>query len=80
MGGGEKLAGVRGSGDSGHPYRNQIRGDDLRVFTNSMGYLSGMESTSGRWSRGGAIVGASGSRRYGILAHEMANGRHWEDE
>ena len=58
MGDGGQLTGVRGSSDSGHPYRNQIRGDDLRVFANSTGYLSGMESTSRRWSHGGALLAA----------------------
>ena len=39
MGGGEKLAGVHGFGDSGLLDRNQIRRNDLRVFANSMEYL-----------------------------------------
>ena len=78
MGDGGHLVGVRGSSDSGHSYRNQIRCDDLRVFANSTDYRSGTESTSGRWSRGGAIVGGSGARCYAVLGHETASGRHGE--
>ena len=78
MGDGGQLTSVRGSSDSGHPYRNQIRGDDLRVFANSTGYLSGMESTSRRWSHGGAIVGGSEARCYAVPRHETASGRHGE--
>ena len=71
MGDSGQLAGVHGSSDSNHPYRNQIRGDDLRVFANSTGYLSGMESTSGRWSRDGAMAGGAEARGYGVLELNM---------
>ena len=62
MGGSEKLTGVHGSGDSGHPDRNQIRGNDLRVFANSTGYLYGDGEHVGAVSHGGAIAGEHGKR------------------
>ena len=71
MGNGGHLAGVRGSGDSRHSYRNQIRCDDLRVFANSTDYRSGTESTSGRWSRDGAMAGGAEARGYGVLELNM---------
>ena len=69
MGGGEKLAGAHGSGDSGHSDRNQIRVNDLRVFANSMMYLYGDGQHVGAASHGGAIVGGSEACGCGVLAH-----------
>ena len=70
-GDGGQLTGGHLYGDSGHPYQNQIRGDDLRVFANSTDYRSGTESTSGRWSRDGAMAGGAEARRYGVLELNM---------
>ena len=66
-GGGEKLAGVHGSGDSGHPNRNRTHEKDLQAITNSLGYRNGDGGHIGVAFRGGAMGGDSSIRCYGVL-------------
>ena len=42
------------------------------------GAKQGREALRNEGFHGGAMNGGSGSRRYGVLAHVTANGRHWK--
>ena len=80
MGDDGKLAGVHGSGDSGHPNRNRTHEKDLQAITNSLGYRNRDGGHVGVAFHGGAMNGGSDACRYGILGPYLMNRRHGEKE
>jgi hypothetical protein len=55
-----QLAGVRGSGDSGHPETIQIRWNDLQALAKSLGYQNRNDELVEVAFRGGAMNGGIG--------------------
>ena len=79
MGDGRHLAGVRGSGDSGHLAFNRLHRDILRDLADSTRYKWKTESMLRRRSYGGAMNGGSGAHRDsywgGRVVREASMGR-----